>query len=69
MNPAVPRDAPENPYAVEDPPVWSSDGRRDRNPPQPPKGVYERGLAACRAILREHGAPEHGPHYTPRPKK
>lgn len=63
---AVHRDPPENPYEVADPPVWSQDGRRDRNPPRPPRGVYERGLAACRAILRDKGLPEHGPSWQPR---
>ena len=42
--------------------------------PPPPRrerheSVYARGAAACRAILREHGFPEHGPHWTPRPRE
>lgn len=31
--------------------------------------VYSRGAERCRAILREHGAPDHGPAYQPRPPK
>lgn len=77
MDASIPREPPENPYAVSDvptdPPVWPS-GRpaTARTAPEAsraPRGVYERGLAACRAILREHGAPEHGPLWKPRPEK
>lgn len=46
------------------PPDW----RATVPAPHPPRreSVYERGAAACRAILREHGASEHGPHWVPR---
>lgn len=45
------------------------DDRFDPDQPPPPSGyqrrtrAYETGLAACRAILRAHGAPEHGPYW------
>ena len=44
---SIPRDAPENPYAVTidpaDVPVRSQGGRRDDHTTRAPRGVYERG--------------------------
>jgi hypothetical protein len=63
---AVPRDAPENPYEVAEPPAWTAERRPAPVSTRSPRGAYERGLAACRAILRDKGLPEHGPSWQPK---